>query len=113
AELLRLMDATPIACGQSVITTRRSDLAGWAGYGYCPSHSRWDWGAKLLLICTCEGTVTGLAWPTLNCSANASTPGRCSKTTPPTAQRRAPPSSPTRAYLVKTPKRSSPAPAWD
>src|SRR5215470_17576506 len=32
AELLRLMDATPIPCGQSVITARRSDLAGWAGY---------------------------------------------------------------------------------
>src|SRR5829696_7202078 len=59
AEPLRLMDATPVPCGQSVITARRSDLAGWAGYGYCPSHSRWYWGAKLLLICTCAGTVTG------------------------------------------------------
>src|SRR6266516_128495 len=59
AELLRLMDATPVPCGQSVITARRSDLAGWAGYGYCPSHSRWYWGAKLLLIVTCEGTITG------------------------------------------------------
>jgi len=59
AELLRLMDATPVPCGQSVITARRSDLAGWAGYGYCPSHSRWYWGAKLLLICTCDGTITG------------------------------------------------------
>jgi hypothetical protein len=59
AELVRLMDATPVPCGQSVLTARRSDLAGWAGYGYCPSHSRWYWGAKLLLICTCEGTVTG------------------------------------------------------
>jgi Transposase DDE domain len=59
AEPLRLMDATPVPCGQSVITARRSDLAGWAGYGYCPSHSRWYWGAKLLLICTCEGMVTG------------------------------------------------------
>jgi len=58
-ELLRRMDATPIPCGQSVITARRSDLAGCAGYGYCPSHSRWYWGAKLLLIYTCEGTVTG------------------------------------------------------
>jgi hypothetical protein len=38
---------------------RRSELTGWAGYGYCPSHSRWYWGAKLLLIVTCEGTVTG------------------------------------------------------
>jgi hypothetical protein len=41
------------------ITARRSDLYGWAGYGYCPSHSRWCWGSKLLLICTCDGTVTG------------------------------------------------------
>jgi len=59
AELLRLMDATPVPCGQSVITAKRSDLYGWAGYGYCPSHSRWYWGAKLLIICTCDGTVTG------------------------------------------------------
>jgi hypothetical protein len=59
AEMLRLMDATPIPCGHSVITAKRSELFGWAGYGYCPSHSRWYWGSKLLLICTCEGTVTG------------------------------------------------------
>ncbi len=59
AEMLRLMDATPIPCGQSAVTAKRSDLYGWAGYGYCPSHSRWYWGAKLLLICTCEGTITG------------------------------------------------------
>src|SRR6266446_1040178 len=61
AEMLRLMDATPIPSGQSVITARRSDLFGWAGYGYCPSHSRWYWGSKLLLIVTCDGTVTGFA----------------------------------------------------
>jgi Transposase DDE domain len=59
AELLRLMDATPVPCGQSVVTARRSSLFGYAGYGYCPSHSRWYWGSKLMLICTCEGTVTG------------------------------------------------------
>jgi hypothetical protein len=53
------MDATPVPCGQSVITARRSDLYGYAGYGYCPSHSRWYWGSKLTLICTCDGTVTG------------------------------------------------------
>ena len=57
--LLRLLDATPIPCGQSAATARRSGLFGWAGYGYCPSHSRWYWGSKLMLICTCEGTVTG------------------------------------------------------
>jgi hypothetical protein len=59
AEPLRLMDATPVPCGQSAVTAKRPDLFGWAGYGYCPSHSRWYWGAKLMLTCTCEGTVTG------------------------------------------------------
>ncbi len=59
AELLRLMDATPVPCGQSVVTARRSDLFGYAGYGYCASHSRWYWGSKLMLIVTCDGTVTG------------------------------------------------------
>ncbi|MGE5291542.1 MAG: hypothetical protein ACM3ML_30930 [Micromonosporaceae bacterium] len=63
AEMLRLMDATPIPCGHSVITARRSDLSGWAGYGYCPSHSRWYWGAKLLLIVTCDGTARTLRLP--------------------------------------------------
>jgi hypothetical protein len=46
AELLRLMDATPVPCGTSAVTARRSDLFGYAGYGYCPSHSRWYWGTK-------------------------------------------------------------------
>jgi hypothetical protein len=68
AEPLRLMDATPVPCGHSVLTARRSDLYGYAGYGYCPSHSRWSRGSKLMLICTCEGTVTGcgLANPKLS-----------------------------------------------
>ena len=61
AELLRLMDATPVPCGQSAVTAKRSDLYGHAGYGYCASHSRWYWGSKLLLICTCDGTVTGFS----------------------------------------------------
>ena len=61
AEQLRLMDATPVPCGASAVTARRSGLCGYAGYGYCPSHSRWYWGAKLLLACTCDGTVTGFS----------------------------------------------------
>jgi hypothetical protein len=61
AELLRLMDATPVPCGTSAVTARRSGLFGYAGYGFCPSHSRWYWGCKLLLICTCDGTVTGFS----------------------------------------------------
>lgn len=59
AEPLRLMDATPIPCGQSRTTSQRSDLFGWAGYGYESAHSRWYWGVKLLLITTADGTVTG------------------------------------------------------
>jgi hypothetical protein len=51
AELLRLMDATPVPCGTSAVTAKRSDLFGHAGYGYCASHSRWYWGCKLLIIC--------------------------------------------------------------
>jgi hypothetical protein len=61
AEQLRLMDATPVPCGTSATTAKRSDLYGHAGYGYCASHSRWYWGCRLLLICTCDGTVTGFS----------------------------------------------------
>ena len=46
AELRRLMDATPVPCGTSAVTAKRSDLFGYAGYGYCPSHSRWYLGCK-------------------------------------------------------------------
>ena len=59
AELLRLLDGTPVGCGQSKLTTQRSDLFGYAGYGYETSHSRYYWGVKLMLICTADGTVTG------------------------------------------------------
>jgi hypothetical protein len=59
AEPLRLLDGTPVGCGQSKVTARRSDLFGWAGYGYESAHSRWYWGIKLMLMTTVEGTVTG------------------------------------------------------
>ena len=48
-----------MGCGQSTVTAKRSGLFGYAGYGYEPSHSRYYWGVKLLLICTADGTVTG------------------------------------------------------
>jgi hypothetical protein len=41
---VRLIDATPVPCGASRETVRRSELAGWAHYGYCAAHSRWYWG---------------------------------------------------------------------
>ncbi len=37
---IRIADSTPVPCGTSRETVKRSDLAGWAGYGYCASHSR-------------------------------------------------------------------------
>ena len=112
AELLRLMDATPVPCGQSVITAKRSDLYGCAGYGYCPSHSRWYWGGKLLLICTCDGTVTGFGLANPKLFGEREQARQMLKTSPPTARRPAPPSSPIRACPARTPRSSSPAPDW-
>jgi hypothetical protein len=53
---LRLLDSTPVPCGQSRETVRRSEFAGLAGYGYCRSHSRWFWGFRLYLLCAGDGT---------------------------------------------------------
>ncbi len=36
-------------------TVKRSNLAGWATYGYCRSHSRFYWGVRLFLVCTPAG----------------------------------------------------------
>lgn len=52
---LRLIDATPLPCGTSRETVKRSQLAGWANYGYCASHSRFYWGLKLYLVTTLDG----------------------------------------------------------
>jgi hypothetical protein len=60
ADNLRLLDATPVPCGTSRETVKRSNLAGWANYGYCASHSRWYWGLKLYLITTVDGLP--VAW---------------------------------------------------
>lgn len=50
-----LVDSTPVGCGCSRETVKRSDLAGWAQYGYCASHSRYFWGLRLHLVCTLGG----------------------------------------------------------
>jgi hypothetical protein len=52
---LWMTDATPVPCGTSRETVKRSDLAGHAGYGYCASYSRFYWGLKLYLVCTGDG----------------------------------------------------------
>lgn len=64
---LWITDATPVPCGMSPQTAKRSDLAGHAGYGYCASHSRYYWGLKLYLVCAGDGMpiMWALAHPKL------------------------------------------------
>jgi len=50
-----LIDSTPVECGRSRPTSKRSNLAGWAGYGYCASHSRYFWGLRLHIVATPAG----------------------------------------------------------
>jgi Transposase DDE domain len=56
-----LIDSTPVECGRSRPTARRSELAGWAGYGYCASHSRYFWGLRLHLVATPAGLPIAFA----------------------------------------------------
>jgi hypothetical protein len=56
-----VVDSTPVECARSRETVKRSDLAGWAEYGYCASHSRYFWGLRLHLVCTLHGLPMGWA----------------------------------------------------
>ncbi len=67
---LRLVDATPVPCGQSRETVRRSEFAGYAAYGYCAAHSRHFWGFKLYLLAASDGM------PIRFCLAPANEPER-------------------------------------
>jgi len=69
-ERVRLLDSTPVPCGQSRETRKRSELAGWAAYGYCASHSRYFWGLRLYLLCAPDGM------PISFCLAPANDPER-------------------------------------
>lgn len=55
-----LVDSTPVECGRSRETAKRSDLVGYAQYGYCASHSRFFWGLRFHLVVTVHGLP--LAW---------------------------------------------------
>jgi hypothetical protein len=44
-----IADSTPVECARSRPTVQRSNIAGWAAYGYCASHSRYFWGLRLYL----------------------------------------------------------------
>jgi hypothetical protein len=56
-----IVDSTPVECGRSRKTVKRSDLAGWAEYGYCASDSRFFWGLRLHLVCTLQGLPIAFA----------------------------------------------------
>lgn len=56
-----VVDSTPVECGRSRETVKRSDLAGWAQYGYCASHTRYFWGLRLHLLCTLGGLPIAFA----------------------------------------------------
>jgi hypothetical protein len=57
---LVLVDSTPIECARSIETTRRSQLADAADYGYCASHSRYFWGFRLHGLFALDGTPRAL-----------------------------------------------------
>jgi hypothetical protein len=56
-----IADSRPVECGRSRETAQRSDLAGFAEYGYCASRSRYFWGLRLHLLCTLGGLPVGAA----------------------------------------------------
>ena len=50
-----LLDTTPLPCGQSTATARRSELAPWCRFGWSAAHSRYFWGFRLYLLCAADG----------------------------------------------------------
>ena len=50
-----VVDSTPVECGRSRETQKRSERPGWATYGYSASHSRYFWGLRLHLLATPSG----------------------------------------------------------
>ena len=56
---LWVVESTPLKCARRP-RVKRSDLAGWAQYGSCASHSRYFWGLRLHLLCTsCTDSPSG------------------------------------------------------
>jgi len=53
------VDSTPVECGRPKETARRSDLAGWAEYGYCASHSRYFGDCACICSAPCTACRSG------------------------------------------------------
>jgi hypothetical protein len=56
-DMVVLLDSTPVECGRSIETVRRSQLAEACAHGYSRSHSRWFWGMRLHLLGAPDGTI--------------------------------------------------------
>lgn len=56
---IRLADGTLIGCANYPGCASRSQFAGAAAYGYSPSHSRFVWGMRLVLVSDVKGVPVG------------------------------------------------------
>jgi Transposase DDE domain len=56
---LRIADGTLVGCANYAGCAQRSEFAGLAGYGYCPSKSRYYWGLRLVLLTDRAGLPLG------------------------------------------------------
>src|SRR5829696_7256844 len=56
---VRLVDGTLISCANYPGCASRSEFAGHASYGYCPSKSEFVWGMRLVLISDPKGVPVG------------------------------------------------------
>jgi hypothetical protein len=79
-----VIDSTPVECARSREAVHRSDLAGWAEYGYCASHSRYFWGLRLHLLATLHGLPIASPSPALK-PTNERSCSTSSTLTPPSA----------------------------
>jgi hypothetical protein len=56
---IRLVDGTLIACANYPGCASKSDFAGHASFGYCPSKSQFVWGMRLVVIADRKGVPVG------------------------------------------------------
>jgi Transposase DDE domain len=56
---VRLVDGSLIACANYPGCRSKSEFAGHASYGYCPSKSLFVWGMRLVLISDANGVPVG------------------------------------------------------
>ena len=56
---IRLVDGTLIGCANYPGCQHRSEFAGHASFGYCPSKSQYVWGMRLVVVCDIDGVPLG------------------------------------------------------